>query len=149
MIFDGNRLWLVDWEAAFQNDRYADLAVVANMIVTNDADEAIYLREYFGAPPDEYQRARFYVTRQLAHMFYAMAFLTLGSAGKPIRGSETIPSYSDFQRRFWMRETGLPDNQARFVYGRVHWEKLSQNMGEPRFDEALRIVSDGKSRPPE
>ena len=34
MLFDGNRLWLVDWEAAFQNDRYADLAVVANMIVT-------------------------------------------------------------------------------------------------------------------
>jgi aminoglycoside phosphotransferase (APT) family kinase protein len=25
MLFDGNRLWLVDWEAAFQNDRYADL----------------------------------------------------------------------------------------------------------------------------
>ena len=33
MLFEGNRLWLVDWEAAFQNDRYADLAVVANMIV--------------------------------------------------------------------------------------------------------------------
>src|SRR3984885_646496 len=26
MLFDGNRLWLVDWEAAFQNDCYAHLA---------------------------------------------------------------------------------------------------------------------------
>src|SRR6476661_9380149 len=77
MLFDGNRLWMVDWEAAFQNDRYADLAVVANMIVTNEAEERIYLQEYFGKAPDEYQRARFYLTRQLAHMFYAMAFLTL------------------------------------------------------------------------
>lgn len=29
ILFDGQRVWLVDWEAAFLNDRYADLAVVA------------------------------------------------------------------------------------------------------------------------
>ena len=80
MLFDGSRLWMVDWEAAFQNDRYADLAVVANMLVANEAEEQIYLQEYFGAPPDSYQAARFYLMRQLAHMFYAMAFLSLGSA---------------------------------------------------------------------
>ena len=142
MLFDGNRLWLVDWEAAFQNDRYADLAVVANMIVTNESEERIYLQEYFGEPPDEYRRARFYLMRQLAHMFYAMAFLTLGSSGKPIDRSEQVPAYSDFQRRFWAREVSLADNQAKTVYGRVHWEQLSQNMRQARFDEALRIVSD-------
>jgi hypothetical protein len=118
MLFDGKRLWLVDWEAAFQNDRYADLAVVANMIVTNESEERIYLQEYFGEPPDEYQRARFNLIRQLAHMFYAMAFLTLGSSGKPIDRSEPVPVYSDFQRRFWAREVSLADNQAKTVYGR-------------------------------
>ena len=142
MLFDGNRLSLVDWEAAFQNDRYVDLAVVANMIVTNESEERIYLEEYFGEPPDEYQRARFYLMRQLAHMFYAMAFLTLGSPDKPIDGSEPVPAYSDYQRRFWAREVSLADNPARTVYGRVHWEQLSQNMRQARFEEALRIVSD-------
>ena len=39
ILFDGQRVWLVDWEAAFLNDRYADLAVVANLVVTNDAEE--------------------------------------------------------------------------------------------------------------
>ena len=39
ILFDGHRVWLVDWEAAFLNDRYADLAVVANLVVTNDAEE--------------------------------------------------------------------------------------------------------------
>ena len=142
MLFDGNRLWLVDWEAAFQNDRYADLAVVANMIVTNESEERIYLQEYFGEAPDEYQRARFYLMRQLAHMFYAMAFLTLGSSDKPIGRGEPVPVYRDFQRRFRAREVSLADNQAKTVYGRVHWEQLSQNMRQARFDEALSIVSD-------
>ena len=140
MLFDGNRLWLVDWEAAFQNDRYADLAVVANMIVTNESDEKIYLQEYFGKAPDEYQSARFYLMRQLAHMFYAMAFLTLGSPDQPVDRSEPAPGYSDFQRRFWAREIGLADNPARALYGRVHWEQLAQNMRQPRFDEALKTV---------
>ena len=142
MLFDGERLWLVDWEAAFQNDRYADLAVVANMIVTNESHETIYLREYFGKPPDESQRARLYLMRQLAHMFYAMAFLTLAPTGAPIDLSESAPAYSDFQSRFWTREINLGSTGARNTYGRVHWEQLSQNMRQPRFQEALRIVSE-------
>jgi len=141
MLFDGNRLWLVDWEAAFQNDRYADLAVVANMIVTDESEEKLFLQEYFGELPDEYQRARFYLMRQLAHVFYAMVFLTLGSSDKPIDRREPVPTYRDFQRRFWAREVSLSDNYAKTVYGRVHWEQLSQNMGQARFDEAMRIVS--------
>ena len=142
MLFDGNRLWLVDWEAAFQNDRYADLAVVANMLVANESEEKIYLQEYFGQAPDEYQRARFYLMRQLAHIFYAMAFLMLRSSGNPIDPSEPGVPYRDFQRRFWTREVGLADDQAKSLYGRVHWEQLSQNMRQARFEEALRIVSD-------
>jgi len=54
-------VWLVDWEAAFLNDRYADVTVAANLVVASDEDEIAYLREYFGAEPDQYQRARFHL----------------------------------------------------------------------------------------
>jgi hypothetical protein len=141
ILFNGSRLWLVDWEAAFQNDRYADLAVVANMIVSNEQEEQIYLQEYFGAPPDSYQAARFYLMKQLAHMFYAMAFLTPGSAGEPVHWSEPLLAYSDFQRRFWAREVDLADNHSKAVYGRVHWEQLRHNLRQTRFEKALRIVA--------
>ena len=141
ILFDGRRLWMVDWEAAFQNDRYADLAVVANMLVANEAEEQIYLQEYFGAPPVSYQVARFYLMKQLTHIFYAMAFLSLGSAGKPVDSRESVPAYSDFQRRFWAREIELADDRSKTVYGRVHWEQLRHNLRQPGFDEALRIVA--------
>jgi hypothetical protein len=58
-----------------------------------------------------------------------------------------VPAYDDFQRRFWSREVSLADNQAKAVYGRVHWQRLSQNMRQARFDEALRIVSDRGATP--
>jgi hypothetical protein len=88
MLFDGQRLWLIDWEAAFLNNRYADLAVVANLIVNNDAEEQTYLQEYFGHPP--HQLARFFLVRQLAHTFYALIFL-LGSSGEQVNRSESLP----------------------------------------------------------
>jgi aminoglycoside phosphotransferase (APT) family kinase protein len=141
MLFDGSRLWLVDWEAAFQNDRYADLAVAANILVHDEEEEQSYLAEYFGAPPVSYQLARFHLMRQLAHMFYAMAFLSLGSAERPSDWNEPVPAYRDFQRRFWEREVALADDQSKTVYGRVHWEQLKRNLRQPRYGDALRIVA--------
>ena len=106
-LFDRRRVWLVDWEAAFLNDRSADLAVVANLVVRNRADERVYLQEYFGEPPDVYQLARFFLMQQIAHIFYAMAFLFLGSSGQPIDWSEPVPEFKDFHRRFWAGEVKL------------------------------------------
>ncbi|HJT86764.1 MAG TPA: hypothetical protein VJ732_02885 [Bryobacteraceae bacterium] len=142
ILFDGSRVWLVDWEAAFQNDRYADLAAAANLLAANEAEEKIYLQEYFGGTPTPYHAARFRLMRQLAHIFYAMVFLNLGSAGKPVDGSEPVPAYGDFQRRFWAREVHLADGHSKNVYGRVHWERLRHNLRQPEFDEALRILAE-------
>ena len=142
ILFDGHRVWLVDWEAAFLNDRYADLAVAANLVVTNEEEETVYLREYFGETPDRYQLARFFLAQQAAHIFYAMGFLLLGSSGKPIDWSETAPEFRDFHRRMWADEVNLKDKQMKIVYGRIHWEQLLRNVRKARFNEALRIVSD-------
>lgn len=142
ILFDGRHMWLVDWEAAFLNDGYADLAVVANQVVTDDAEENIFLHEYFGQPPDEYQRARFFLMQQLAHMFYGMVFLLMGSAGKPIDWSTRVPGFNDFHRRFWTGEVTLVKDDMKLMYGRVHWERLVNNIRRSRFDEAVRIVSD-------
>jgi hypothetical protein len=140
ILFDERRIWLVDWEAAFLNDRYADLAVVANLVVSNEAEEGLFLQEYFGAPPDEYQLARFFLMRQAAHMFYGMVFLSLGSTRGPIDWSEKTPEFGQFQRRFWEREVNLADNQMKVAYGRVHWERFLENARRARFEESLRIV---------
>lgn len=146
ILFDGRRAWLVDWEAAFLNDRYADLAVVANLLVANDEEEGIYLQEYFGQPPNEYQIARFFLMQQVAHIFYAMAFLLLGAPGNPLNQSVSAPEFREFHRRFWDGEFKLEDNQMKAVYGKAHLDQLLQNARQARFEEALKIVSDRNAR---
>ncbi len=141
ILFDGQRVWLVDWEAAFLNDRYADLAAVANQVVTNDEEEVAYLKQYFGAAPGEYQRARFHLMQQLSHLFYTMAFLWVGPPGKTVDWSGTVPEFRDYQRRIWAAEVDLADPEVKIVYARAHWERLLQNVREARYKEALKIVS--------
>ena len=141
ILYDGQRVLLVDWEAAFLNDRYADLAVVANHVVANDSEELVYLREYFGAAPDPYQRARFHLMRQIAHLFYTMGFLSLGSLGKPVDWSGTVPEFADYHRRMWAGEVDLAASEVKIVYGKVHWKRLLQNVRQSRYNEALKIVS--------
>lgn len=80
--------------------------------------------------------------QQIAHLFYTMAFLSLGSEGKPIDWSGTVPEFRNYQRCMWAGEVDLADKDVKIVYGRVHWERLLENVRQPRYSEALRIVSD-------
>jgi len=142
VLFDGARVWVVDWEAAFLNDRYFDLAVVANLIVNDDAEERAYLERYFGQPPEEYQLARFFLMRQLVHIFYTMGYLFLSSREGPVIQPENLPDFKVFKRRMWTGEVSLADKDTRIAYGWIHWQQLRVNMQQPaRFDEALRIVA--------
>jgi thiamine kinase-like enzyme len=141
ILFDGDRVWLVDWEAAFLNDPYADLAIVVNFIVTNDAEENAYLRAYFGEDPGDYRLARFYLMRQIAHMSYAAIFLLLGSFGKPIEPHAQVPSFRDFHNRIWAGEVDLGSAEAKLQYGGVHMNQALHEMRAARFDRSLRIVS--------
>lgn len=144
ILFDGERVWLVDWEAAFLNDRYADLAVVANQLVTSEAQEREFLRAYFGAEPSGYQGARLHLMRQLAHLFYAMGFLTLGSGGKAIDWSAAVPKYDEYHRRRWAGEFSGMEPEVKVQFGKVHWARLLENVRQERYKEALRIESAGR-----
>ena len=68
-----DRVWLVDWDAAFLNDRYFYLAVVTNFVVTNEEEEEVYLRTYFGEPAGKYWLARFYLMRQIGTGFHGVS----------------------------------------------------------------------------
>jgi hypothetical protein len=146
ILFDGDRVWLVDWEAGFRNDRYLDLAVVANFVVTNDAEAYSYLRTYFGATPSEYQLARLYLMQQLLHVFYPAVVMLVGLKGKPVPSTEEVLDFRDFHDRIWAGEVSLATDEAKLLYAQLHVNQILQNMRTARFEDALRIVSVASGR---
>jgi hypothetical protein len=141
-LFDGDRIWLVDWEAAFLNDRYTDLAVAANFIIKDAAQEDGYLGEYFGEPAGEYRSARFYLKRQIVHVIYASCFMLLAaSAGASIEPDLNAPDFRDFHQRIISGEVDLFDANAKAEYAKVHLNQVLRNMRTQKFDDALACVA--------
>jgi hypothetical protein len=141
MRFDGDRLWLVDWESAFRNDRYVDLAIVANFFVENDAQEEDYLGAYFGEPAGDYRRARFFLMRQIAGMFYAtLLLMEVARAGLPIDADLSTPGFRDYHRDLIADRIDMLTPEAKLQYGLLHLREALRNLRTPRCAEAIARV---------
>lgn len=142
IIFDGTQPWLVDWEAAFLNDRYVDLAAMANFVVEDDKDEADFLARYFGEVADEYMRARFFLMSEIVHMFCFTICMMTGAASKPHDpNSFDKNGFREFHDRLWNCEISLGNNEGKLQYALVHKEEFLRKARTRRFKESLRIVS--------
>ncbi|MFZ1041662.1 MAG: phosphotransferase [Anaerolineales bacterium] len=144
MRFDGERIRLVDWESAFLNDRYVDLAVVANFFVEDEAQEEHYLDAYFGEPAgerSEYRRARFFLMRQALSMFYAaLLFLEAARAGLSIDANMSTPDFREYHEELISDTVDMLTAEAKAQYGMIHLREALRNMRTPRFEEAVALV---------
>ena len=145
VLYDGTRLWLVDWEASFLADRYVDLATVAGWFTHDAAGEDLLLRTYFGAPPTPEQRARFTVMRQVNHVFYGMIMLKGAAAERPgVRLSDADlsgPSLGDLRQRLSTGDFTLQAWDDRVAYGKARLsEALTGLQGEAYRDAISRLA---------
>lgn len=70
ILFDGRRLWLIDWELAFRNDPLVDVAILTTEFAQTAELEDVLLKATFGRPADWALRARLSVMRLLIRLFY-------------------------------------------------------------------------------
>ena len=68
ILFDGERVWLIDWEMAFRNDPLVDLAIVTTELMEAPELEALLLEAAFGRMPNGRLRARLSVIRLLTRL---------------------------------------------------------------------------------
>lgn len=146
------RIQLLDWEAAYLNDRYFDLSVLANFLeLSSPETEAAFLGLYFNDDPtasdDDYRSARFQLMRQFVHLMYAAFFWLMGGASAPAGATDgPLPDFDQFHRQIRRGEADLTTPAAKAVYARLHWERLRDNVRSPGFEQALRIVG-GRNHP--
>ncbi len=134
LVYDGERLWLVDWTAAFQSDRFTDLASIASFMARDDDGEAVLLAGYFGAPATDAQRARMYLARQINHMFYGMSLLSTTGGARPSH----VRSLSDIHAALRGGEPVMDTEIGRAEYALARVAAMVAGVDAPRFEEARR-----------
>ncbi|MGZ3376183.1 MAG: phosphotransferase [Phenylobacterium sp.] len=146
IVYDGQRLWLVDWDAAFLADRYVDLATLANWFTRDAAGETALLSTYFGRPPQPEERARFEVMRLVNHIFTGVIFLATAAAERPgLRLDDRTlagPGLADLHQRLRTGRFSILEFDNRVTYGKARLAAALLGLQSPEFAEALAQMAD-------
>jgi Ser/Thr protein kinase RdoA (MazF antagonist) len=118
MLWDGTRVWLVDWEKAGGAHPFFDAAVAANFLALSPADGEAFLVAQEGGPLDGTSFATLRLFRRFAYGVYGLAFFglipDLDVAAVP--GFIDAPSLTDVYARMASGQLVLraPEAQAQF-----------------------------------
>jgi aminoglycoside phosphotransferase (APT) family kinase protein len=138
-LFDGQRLWLVDWESAYRNDPLVDVAIVLDNFARTGELEAALLRAWLGRPPDDELQARLKLTRALTRLYYAGVFFS-ASATFPRAASDTdltAPTRSEFLRALGDGRLKPGTGQTKHVLGKMFLAAFMTGAPTPGFDAAV------------
>lgn len=145
IVYDGRRLWFIDWEAAFLADRYVDLATLANWFASDPAREDLLLRTYFNAPPTDEQHARLYLMRQVNHVFYGMVMLNGAADERPEArlpdADLSGPSMDEIGGRLRLGDFDMAAWENRIAYAKARLRAARDGLQGPAFEAAMALVS--------
>ncbi len=103
ILYDGARLWLIDWESAYRNDPLVDVAIVLDNLAPSPELEDVLLGSWLGRTPDDAVHAHLAPARALSRLWYAGVLLS-ASATAPRTAPDTdlsapsVPQFLDAVR---------------------------------------------------
>ncbi|UTP39992.1 phosphotransferase [Phenylobacterium sp. LH3H17] len=143
ILYDGGRLWLVDWESSFLADRYVDLATLANVFAHTPEEEALLATTYFGQAPTAERQARLYLMRQINQVFYGVILLNGVAAECPDLRETSLeaPSLAEIHQALGTGDFALETWRGRLAYGKARLNAALDGLRSARFPEALALVA--------
>jgi aminoglycoside phosphotransferase (APT) family kinase protein len=139
LLFDGERLWMIDWESAYRNDPLVDVAIVLDSLVRSKELEEVLLRAWLGRAPEQALRARLELVRALTRLYYAGVALSASAAASWVRDDTDLsaPTVADLLEaiRAGALKPGAP--QTKHILGKMFLASFLCGVETPGFDAAV------------
>jgi hypothetical protein len=145
IIFDGARLWLIDWETAYRNDPLVDAAILLDQLAATPGRVEAFLQAWLGAAPDAALRARLVLMRSLTRLYYAGLALSGFAAAPRDRPDADLnaPSPAEFQALFERGQLEAAAPATLYILGKMQLAGFLAGVAAPGFTEALAIARNG------
>jgi len=145
ILFDGERLWLIDWETAYGNDPLVDPATLILFLADSRELELALVRACLGREPDRRVLARLALARLLVRFFYGCASSLNAAHGLQNAVPEidlAAPTRSEFAAL--LRRRGMSDGapEAQRLVGKMALAGFLAGVEAPAFEETLAVVRD-------
>jgi aminoglycoside phosphotransferase (APT) family kinase protein len=143
ILFDGERMWLIDWELAFRNDPLVDVAILTTELAETPELEDALLEATFGLIPNHRLRARLSVIRLLTRLFYGC--IVLDSLVGTLRSAPDVglAAFTPAAFRTAVAEGRLASGapETAYAFGRMSLAAFIDGLATPGFDAMLKLVS--------
>lgn len=146
ILFDGERLWFIDWETAYRNDPLVDVATLTIFIAASPELEAMLLRSWLGREPDRLERARLALMRLQARLFFGCASSLNAAHGldRVIAATDLdAPTRAVFAQAVEQGGLSVGSPEAQRLVGKMVLASFMSGVTTSEFDEALAIVRQG------
>jgi aminoglycoside phosphotransferase (APT) family kinase protein len=139
VLFDGERLWLIDWESAYRNDPLVDVAIALDSFAASPELESMLLDAWLGCAPDDAFYERLALVRPLTRLYYAGVLLSASFAASGALADRDLssPTLPGFQRaiRNGRFEPGMP--QTKHILGKMYLASFMTGTAPPELDAAV------------
>ena len=145
ILFDGGRLWLIDWETAYRNDPVVDLAIMTLYQANTPELQDVLVQAWRGRPCDPVLRARLFLMRRLVMLFYGCANGLNLRLRRPelVETDMAAPTPAEFATAIRDGRLILNSPEAQRIGGKVALRAFLEGVVSPAFEEAVAILRPG------
>jgi hypothetical protein len=145
ILFDGERVWLIDWELSCRNDPLVDVAILTTELAETPELENALLEATFGLIPNSRLRARLSMIRLLTRLFYGC--IVLDSLAGALRSAPEIGSAASTPAAFRSAVAGgrlaSGSPEIAYAFAKMSLAAFIDGLAAPGFDEMLKLVKKG------
>ena len=139
ILFDGKRLWLIDWESAYSNDPLVDVAITLDNLASSPELEGLLLKAWLGHTPDDALYARLAPIRALTRLYYAGVLLSASAAtsGALTDYDLSAPTLPEFRRAILNGQLKPGSPEAKHILGKMYLASFFTGAIPPGLDAAV------------
>lgn len=140
VLFDGERLWMIDWETSYRNDRLTDLAILTKNHASSPELEEILLRSWLGHPPDRVLRARLALMRHMTQLYYAGIVLAFSAAKLAPIADLSVPTPEEIRSLVASGQPKIGAPETMLTFGKACLAGFLAGTNRPDFEDNLGIA---------
>jgi aminoglycoside phosphotransferase (APT) family kinase protein len=139
ILFDGARLWMIDWESAYRNDPLVDVAILLDNFAPSPELEGVLLQAWLGRAPDKTLGERLAPVRALTRLYYAGVLLSASAAAAWRVGDTDLktPTLAAFQQAIGDGRLTPGTPETKHVLGKMFLESFFSGAAPPGFSAAV------------
>jgi thiamine kinase-like enzyme len=150
ILVASDRIWIIDWEAAWQNDPMFDVATAIHWLGLTAVQEDALRHGYFGAEATPLERAKLVLMQQVVSCYYAIVFLLLAmqSGGVPALDPDpdTLPSFEAMRTALRAGDAALESGEDRVRFALVMVQEARRRMQSPEYAHSLTVLAENRPR---